>query len=126
MRFAAKALMILAWLFYGSIPAQSAFLMEPMNQRPIMQHMTGDDSSHSDHKKAGHSSAHQQQAAQKREPCPHRGDMKHSGFCTACLTTAPQITIFENGKHVFAYPAPDFGDVFLTSGSAPPVPPPRS
>lgn len=126
MRFAAKTLMILAWLFYGSIPAQSAFLIEPVNLRPAMQDMTGHENSHSNHQQTQDTHAHQQQMAAKGEPCPHRGDMKHSGFCTACMTIAPFITVFDSGKHVLAYPAPDFGDDFLTAGSAPPIPPPRS
>lgn len=123
--------MILAWLFYGSIPAQSAFLIEPMSMRTAIQDMTASDGAHAAHQKANHNQtgeaqAHQQQMANKGAPCPHRGDMKHSGFCTACLTIAPNIIIFDNGKHIFAYPAPDFGTVFLTPSSAPPIPPPRS
>lgn len=126
MQFAAKTLMILAWLFYGSIPAQSSFLMEPITMPAAMQDMAAYTASHSDHAQNNHANIHQQQANDKAEPCPHRGDMKHSGFCTACLTIAPSITFFDSGKHIFAYPAPGFGVVFLTSGSAPPIPPPRS
>lgn len=123
MRFFAILTMVIAWLFYGAMPAlancpvcDSVSAMPAaaaMNMHHGMADMPG---------MAGHGDMGQHQEKKSENPCA--GGMGHVASCAACLALTPALA-FESGKHAFSYPAPAPGQRLADARPQPMAPPPR-
>jgi hypothetical protein len=121
-RFAAL-MMVLAWMLYGAMPAIGMPSM-PMQGPPvtkIVQHHA----EHGNHDMASKPAevAHSHGAP---APCPHGGKVCSTPFCAACLTLLTEVATGENGRFVYAYPAPAVEQALASPDPAPLTPPPRS
>ncbi|MDE1993998.1 MAG: hypothetical protein KGI75_15955 [Rhizobiaceae bacterium] len=126
MRFFAILTMLIAWLFYGAMPAlancpicDAAMAMPAVSDMPadhVMADMPG--MSMADHASMG------EHPSQKQDnPCA--GGMAHAPSCAACLAIAPSLSGGDDAEMAFFYPAPDHGPKLLGSRPAPTAPPPR-
>ncbi|MGV1759532.1 hypothetical protein ACQZ6F_24680 [Rhizobium sp. A22-96] len=123
MRFFAILTMVIAWLFYGAMPAlancpvcDSAATMaaaSTMGMHDGMADMPG---------MAGHGDMVQHQDKKPENPCA--GGMAHVASCAACLALTPTLAI-AGGKHLFSYPVPALGQRLAGSRPEPTAPPPR-
>ncbi|NTF41026.1 hypothetical protein [Rhizobium rhizogenes] len=117
MRFFAILTMVIAWLFYGAMPAlancpvcDSAIAMptaSTMSMHDGMADMPG---------------MAQHQDKKPENPCA--GGMAHVASCAACLALTPALAV-AGGKHLFSYPVPALGQRLAGSRPEPMAPPPR-
>ncbi|MFT4185033.1 MAG: hypothetical protein QM636_24275 [Rhizobium sp.] len=126
MRLLATLTMLIAWLFYGAMPAlancpicDSATAMPAVTAGAGMQEaMAGMDHG----AMAMHAGT---PAANKKPDNPCAGGMAHVPSCAACLAVAPSLAMAADAAPAFAYPAPAHGQRLADSRPAPTAPPPR-
>lgn len=124
MRFFAILTMLIAWLFYGAMPAlakcpicDSAMTMPTISSKSMHAAMA-DMSGMTDH---GSMAMH----TDKKPDNPCADGMAHVPSCAACLAVAPALAA-DNGKALaFSYPAPTHGQRLHDSRPTPTAPPPR-
>ena len=117
MRFFAILTMVIAWLFYGAMPAlancpvcDSAMVMPAASAMDMDAGMTD------------HAQMAEHQNKKPENPCA--GGMAHVASCAACLALTPTLAV-AGGKHVFSYPVPALGQRLAGSRPEPMAPPPR-
>lgn len=117
MRFFAILTMVIAWLFYGAMPAlANCPVCDSVSAMPAAAAMNMHDGM------AGHGDMGQHQEKKSENPCA--GGMGHVASCAACLALTPALA-FESGKHAFSYPAPAPGQRLADARPQPMAPPPR-
>lgn len=120
MRWLAILMMMIAWMFYGAMPAlANCPICDSVTSMPVESSMImhGDMAGMVDH-------ADIAQHHQKQPENPCAGGMAHVASCAACLALPPTLAI-EGGKNPFSYPAPSSGQRLADLRPQPTAPPPR-
>ncbi len=123
MRFFATLMMVIAWLFYGAMPAlANCPICDSVSAMPaaVIMSMHGDMADMPG--MAGHGAMVQHQEKKPENPCA--GGMGHVASCAACLALTPMFAA-AGGKHLSSYPAPAPGQRLADSRPQPTPPPPR-
>ncbi|NLS17964.1 hypothetical protein HGP16_15485 [Rhizobium sp. P40RR-XXII] len=122
MRSLAILTMVIAWMFYGAMPAlancpicDSITAMPAAS--PMSMHGMADMPG-----MASHGDMAQHQEKKPENPCA--GGMAHVASCAACLALTPTLAI-EDATNAFSYPAPAPGQRLADSRPQPTPPPPR-
>jgi hypothetical protein len=123
MRLFAIWTMLIAWLFYGAMPALANCpvcdsetgtpAISSVNINGVMAGMPG-----MDH---GSMAIH----TDKKPDNPCSEGMAHVPSCAACLAMAPWLAVDDGKAPAFSYPAPAHGQRLHDSRPAPTAPPPR-
>lgn len=118
MRLFATLTMLIAWLFYGAMPAlANCPICDSEMAMPVAASMTMDHDS---------MAMHANNAIPEKKPDnPCAGGMAHVPSCAACLAVAPVLTLNDGRVLAFSYPAPTHGQRLADSRPAPTAPPPR-
>ncbi|MDL2408361.1 hypothetical protein PY650_22460 [Rhizobium calliandrae] len=127
MRLFAILTMLIAWLFYGAMPAlahcpicTSEIAMPVASTMSMHEAMPGIAIDH------GSMVVHADSAApDKRSDNPCADGMAHVPSCAACLAVAPLLTMGDGKALAFCYPAPTHAQPLADSRPAPTAPPPR-
>ncbi|SCB10951.1 hypothetical protein [Rhizobium lusitanum] len=121
MRFFAILTMLIAWLFYGAMPAlascpicDSVMAMPAASAMSIHGDMPG---------MAGHGDMAQHEDRKPENPCA--GGMAHVPSCAACLAVTPVLAAADSRQDAFSYPVPAPGQRLAGSRPEPTAPPPR-
>ncbi|OCI97031.1 hypothetical protein A6U86_13535 [Rhizobium sp. AC27/96] len=123
MRFFAILTMVIAWLFYGAMPAlANCPVCDSAIATPTASTMSMHDGMADMPGMAGHGDMVQHQDKKPENPCA--GGMAHVASCAACLALTPTLAI-AGGKHLFSYPVPALGQRLAGSRPEPMAPPPR-
>lgn len=125
MRFFATLTMLIAWLFYGAMPAlANCPVCDSEMAIPAAVSMTmGGAMTGMDH---GLMAMHANNVIPEKKPDnPCAGGMAHMPSCAACLAVAPSLTLDDGRVLGFSYPAPTHGQRLADSRPAPTAPPPR-
>ncbi|WFU09616.1 hypothetical protein QA646_01735 [Rhizobium sp. CB3090] len=124
MRFFAILTMLIAWLFYGAMPAlancpicHSAMAMPAVSSVSMHATMADMPGMKDNASMAMHSD--------KKPDNPCAGGMAHVLSCAACLAMAPSLMLDDGKALAFSYPAPAHGQRLHDSRPAPTAPPPR-
>ncbi|MDL2402772.1 hypothetical protein [Rhizobium mayense] len=127
MRFFAILTMLIAWLFYGAMPAlancpicTSEIAMPVASTSGMHEAMPGMAMDHGSMAMHANSSA-----LDKRSDNPCADGMAHVPSCAACLAVAPLLAADDGKALAFSYPAPAHGQRLADSRPAPTAPPPR-
>ncbi|MBM7045036.1 hypothetical protein JTP94_07680 [Rhizobium lusitanum] len=118
MRFFAILTMLIAWLFYGAMPAlANCPICDSGMATPAASamDMRGD--------MTGHGQMAQHQEKKPENPCA--GGMAHVPSCAACLAVTPVLAAADGRKDAFSYPVPAPGQRLAGSRPEPTAPPPR-
>jgi hypothetical protein len=125
MRLFATLTMLIAWLFYGAMPALAACpicnagmampVTSSMSMHDAMPDMPGMTMDH------GSMAMHPEKTPEN--PCA--GGMAHVPSCAACLAAVPSLMADDSKALAFSYPAPTHGQRLHDSRPAPTAPPPR-
>ncbi|TXI11490.1 MAG: hypothetical protein E6Q76_02380 [Rhizobium sp.] len=123
MRLLAILTMVIAWMFYGAMPAlancpicDSVTAIPAASSMSMHAGMAGMDGM------ADHGDMARQHEKTPENPCA--GGMAHVASCAACLALTPILAI-EGGRNAFSYPAPAPGQRLTDSRPQPTAPPPR-
>ncbi|AYG58219.1 hypothetical protein CCGE525_04880 [Rhizobium jaguaris] len=127
MRFFAILTMLIAWLFYGAMPALancpicvSETAMPVASTMSMHEAMPGVAMDH------GSMAMHANSAIPDKKPDnPCAGGMAHVPSCAACLAAVPPLVADDGKALAFSYPAPTHGQRLADSRPAPTAPPPR-
>jgi len=130
MRSFAILTMLIAWLFYGAMPALancpicvSATTMpvaSTMSMHDAMADMPGMTMDH------GSMAMHANSTYPDKKPDnPCADGMAHVPSCAACLAAMPSLMADDGKALAFSYPAPAHGQRLHDSRPAPTAPPPR-
>lgn len=118
MRFFAILTMLIAWLFYGAMPAlancpvcDSAMTVSAIDMHDEMPGMVN------------HGEMAQHQDKKPENPCA--GGMAHVASCAACLAVTPITAAVDGKRNAFSYPVPALGQRLAGSRPEPMAPPPR-
>lgn len=126
MRFFATLTMLIAWLFYGAMPAlANCPICDSATAMPIVTVGASmpDAMAGMDH---GSMTMHANKVIPDKTPDnPCAGGMAHVPSCAACLAVAPALAAADNAAPAFSYPAPTHGQRLTDSRPAPTAPPPR-
>jgi hypothetical protein len=130
MRILAFATMLIAWFFYGAMPAlancpicDSGMIMPAVSAAKIHGTMGDMPGMAMDHASI---IAHSQDKAAKDKPAnPCADGMAHVGTCAACLAMPPQLAADLGKALAFSYPVPAESQPLADSRPAPAAPPPR-
>jgi len=121
MRFFAILMMLIAWLFYGAMPAlancpvcDSVMAMPVVSTMSMQNNMPG---------MTGHGDMVQNKDKKPDNPCA--GGMAHVPSCAACLAVTPVLAVADGKQHAFSYPVPAPGQRLAGSRPEPMAPPPR-
>ncbi|TAU82271.1 hypothetical protein [Rhizobium leguminosarum] len=119
MRMLALITMFLGWLVYSGMSAWAgcptcASMNAPVAVENGMHHqMAGVDRPEAADK-----------AAPLKDPCA-TGNSAHMPLCAACLLLPPAVTVMDDGKSIFGYPAPALARALDDDKPTPQPPPPR-
>lgn len=126
MRYLATLTMLIAWLFYGAMPAlANCPICVSATATPVVAvgASTQDAMAGMDH---GAMAMHADTPTLDKKPDnPCAGGMAHVPSCAACLAVAPSLAVATDAAPAFAYPAPAHGQRLADSRPAPTAPPPR-
>ncbi len=123
MRFFAILTMVIAWLFYGAMPAlANCPICDSVTAIPATSTMAMHDGKTDMPGMAVHGNMGEPQQTKPENPCA--GGMAHVASCAACLALMPTLAI-EEGKHAISYPVPAAGQRLAGSLPQPTAPPPR-
>ncbi|RWX77112.1 hypothetical protein EPK99_15790 [Neorhizobium lilium] len=122
MKRLAPIAMFLAWLLYGAMPAMGM----PSIATPGMQHTDTQPADHSTHSQPAVMGADKALHSTLEKHCPHGGKICSAPFCAGCLTTIPSFGARHDEPFSHDAPAPADAEALVSSGSAPPTPPPRA
>ncbi|MFJ6322815.1 MULTISPECIES: hypothetical protein [unclassified Rhizobium] len=123
MRFFAILTMVIAWLFYGAMPAlANCPVCDSVTAMPVASTMSMHGGMADMSGMTGHGDMMQHQEKKPENPCA--GGMAHVASCAACLALTPALAA-QGGKHVFSYPVPPLGRRLVGSRPEPMAPPPR-
>ncbi|MGY5778725.1 hypothetical protein [Rhizobium sp. LEGMi135b] len=123
MRLLAILTMVIAWMFYGAMPAlANCPICDSVTAMPAASTVSMHDGMADMPGMADHGDMAQHQEKTPENPCA--GGMAHVASCAACLALAPTLAI-EGGKTAFSYPAPSSGQRLADSRPQPTAPPPR-
>jgi hypothetical protein len=122
-RFFALALMLIAWLLYGAMPALAVCPMcgadrsspAAMAAQSAAADMSG-----------MHTSAVGLEGHMAHHDDPCSGEPGHASFCAACLIVLPAGAVEMGRPLAFSYPVPALSDPLRDNGIQPLAPPPRS
>ncbi|MBB6482853.1 hypothetical protein [Rhizobium lusitanum] len=121
MRLFAILTMVVAWLFYGAMPAlANCPICDSMSAAPPTSTMT----MHGGIADMAGMTGGMMQHQDKKPENPCAGGMDHVASCAACLALMPTLAV-TGGKLAFSYPAPEPGQRLADSRSQPTQPPPR-
>lgn len=120
MRFFAILTMLIAWLFYGAMPAlASCPICDSEMAMPAASTVSMTDM----HGMAGHGDMAQYREKKPENPCA--GGMAHVPSCAACLAVTPALAAADSRQHVFSYPVPAPVQRLAGARPEPMSPPPR-
>ncbi|AYG68072.1 hypothetical protein [Rhizobium sp. CCGE532] len=123
MRLLAILTMVIAWMFYGAMPAlANCPICDSVSAMSAASTMSMHDGMADMPGMAGHSDMAQHQEKKPENPCA--GGMAHVPSCAACLALTPTLAA-AGGKHAFSYPAPAPVQRLADSRPQPTPPPPR-
>lgn len=123
MRFFAILTMVVAWLFYGAMPAlANCPICDSGSAMPVVSSVSMHEGMAGMPGMAGNGDMAQHQEKKPENPCA--GGMAHVASCAACLALTPAL-VAEGGKHAVSYPAPAPGQRLADSRPQPTPPPPR-
>ncbi len=123
MRLLATLMMLIAWLFYGAMPAlANCPICDPVTVMPAASTISIHGSMADMPGMAAHGGMMQHQDKKPENPCA--GGMGHVASCAACLALTPTLAV-SGGQHGFSYPAPALSKRLADSRPQPTPPPPR-
>ncbi|MBB3966385.1 hypothetical protein [Rhizobium metallidurans] len=122
MRLLSIAMMMLAWLAYGTMFAWAGCPMcASMNQPAAADMSTGMSHQAMADMEMGNSI---KASALAKSPC-EGGGMTHMPLCSACLVVPVDVIVHDDGKQAFSYPSPAIALALPGARPAPLAPPPR-